>query len=225
MEPAIPGQQGLLGKQPKDCRVLVVGKHRNDRLQRASAWPGFDLSTGRQRPTDKTNPSYRSRHGTFIIDEALKYFIWIKHIQDLEAEPFQRLHCCLVPFLLIKNPFNGPPHAHGILWRNIYTVLTWGRPCAKKNKLAVHLRRRGEGKKNPSAEDSLHGRPLSHRQRTHWMVCLGMIIHALLSKQDNADKRQPAYLLKAVLSEERKADYAKSSKKAWIRVGSFWRGL
>lgn len=57
------------------------------------------------------------------------------------------------------------------------------------------------------------------------MVCLGMIIHALLSKQDNADKRQPAYLLKAVLSDERKADYAKSSEKAWISVGSFWQGL
>lgn len=148
MEPAIPGQQGLLGKQPKDCRVLVAGKHRNDRLQRASAWPGFDLSRGRQRPNDKTNPSYRSRHGTFRIDEALKYFIWIKHIQDLEAKPFQRLHCCLVPFLLIKTPFNGPPHAHGFLWRNIYTVLTWGRPRAKK--ISLWCICGGEGRKKKS---------------------------------------------------------------------------
>lgn len=34
-------------------------------------------------------------------------------------------------------------------------------------------------------------------------------------------KEQPAYLLKAVLSEERKADYTKSSGKARIREGSF----
>lgn len=36
-------------------------------------------------------------------------------------------------------------------------------------------------------------------------------------------KEQPAYLLKAVLSEGRKADYTKSSGKARIREGSFCR--
>lgn len=76
-------------------------------------------------------------------------------LSRLGNEAFQRLHCCLVPLLLIRSPLTSRPHAQGSLTQYLYHLDLWATTCIN-NKLPVLSQRRVK-KINPSAEDSLHG--------------------------------------------------------------------
>lgn len=109
----------------------------------------------------------------------------------------------------------------------ILTVLTGGSDgehVQNKAHSALTKARDGGGvKRNPCAEDSLHDPYLAASELTEESVWGWLFMPCYQSKIMQIKKEQPAYLLKGVLSKERKADYTKSSGKARIREGSFCR--